>query len=122
MKGKVVFIGKPKVVNDGLTTQQFAIEYEKQTKNSSIKLKMAFDQRKTEKYDSMKHIDGLKVGDEVEIQYNEPTSREHNGNWYTNVEAWSVKKEGGSGSNKGSRGESSDMPDNVHDDSDSLPF
>jgi hypothetical protein len=91
MKGKVIFIGEPKVVNDNLTTQQFAVEYDKQTKNGSIKLKLAFDQRKTDKYDSIKNLNGVKVGDEVEIEYNEPTSREYKGTYYTNVEAWSVK-------------------------------
>ncbi len=93
MTGKVIFIGQPKVVSDKLTTQQFAIEYEKQTR--SIKLKIAFDQRKTEKYDSIKNLNGISVGDEVEVQYNEPTSREYNGTWYTNVEAWSIKKVSG---------------------------
>jgi hypothetical protein len=95
MTGKVIFIGQPKVVSDKLTTQQFAIEYDKTTKNGSIKLKMAFDQRKTEKYDGTKSLNGISVGDEVEVQYNEPTSREYNGNWYTNVEAWSIKKVSG---------------------------
>lgn len=107
MKGTVIFIGQPKVVNDKLTTQQFAIEYEKTTKNGSIKLKMAFDQRKTDKYDTIKNLGNITVGDEVEVQYNEPTSREYNGTWYTNVEAWSVKTVGGSG---GQGDESQDLP------------
>jgi hypothetical protein len=111
MNGKLVFIGEKKQVSENLATQQFAVEWQKEIKGTMYARTTCFEQKDNGKYDSIKHFKDLKVGDEVEVQYNEPESRAHNGRYYTSVEAWSVKKQGG-----GSTGAS------AIDDDDSMPF
>lgn len=109
IKGKVVAITEAKKVNDTLTTQTFVVEYDKSIGNDKTRaVKLAFDQRKTEKYDSIKKWDGVRVGDAVTVQFNEPESRDWNGKYFTSVEAWSVKKEGGNSASSSAASSASD--------------
>ena len=110
VKGKVIAITTPKAVNDKLTIQQVVVEWFKEVKDNSYARKTAFELKKTDKYDSMKALNGVKEGDMVTVKFNEPESREYNGQWYTKCEAWGIFKEGASGGSAPS------------DDDSSLPF
>jgi len=96
VKGKVVAITTPKAVNDKLTIQQVVVEWFKEVKDTSYARKTAFELKKTDKFDIIKALNGVNVGDTVTVKFNEPESREYNGQWYTKCEAWGVFKEGAS--------------------------
>jgi uncharacterized OB-fold protein len=116
IKGKVVAITEAKEATAKLTTQTFVVEYDKKmTQDKTRKVLLAFEQRRTDNYDSIKKWDGVQVGDVVEVQFNEPESREYNGRYFTGVEAWSVKAEG---AHKPSGGTAA----NVNSDNSDLPF
>jgi len=112
VKGKVVAITTPKAVNDKLTIQQVVVEWFKEVKDTSYARKTAFELKKTDKFDSIKALNGVNVGDTVTVKFNEPESREYNGQWYTKCEAWGIFKEGASGGSKGGN----------DDDGSGLPF
>ena len=110
VKGKVVAITTPKSPNDKLTTQQVVIEWFKDFNGTSYSRKTAFELKKTDKFDSIKKLDGVNVGDLVTVKFNEPESREYNGQWYTKCEAWGIFKEGASGGSKGGNEEEQPLP------------
>jgi len=110
VKGKVVAITTPKAVNDKLTIQQVVVEWFKEVKDTSYARKTAFELKKTDKFDSIKALNGVNVGDTVTVKFNEPESREYNGQWYTKCEAWGIFKEGASGGGKGGNEEEQPLP------------
>lgn len=90
--GKLVAITEAKEVSAKLTTQTFVVEYEKKVgKDKTRTVQLAFDQRQTDTYNSIEKWKDVRVGQVVEVQFNEPESREYNGRYFTSVEAWSVK-------------------------------
>ena len=108
--GQVIKITDDKVVSDKLTTKQVAVKWQRKVKDTFYETTTAFDLKDNGKYNTINLLDGIKVGDTVEVLYNEPSSREYNGNFFTSVEAWSIKKAGNGGAPSG------DV------DSESLPF
>lgn len=112
VKGKVIAVTTPKTINDTLTIQQVVVEWFKEVKDKSYSRKTAFELKKTDKFDSMKALNGVNLGDTVIVKFNEPESREYNGQWYTKCEAWGVFKEGASNGKSASN----------YDDNQDLPF
>lgn len=109
LKGIVVDITEPKVVSDKLTKQMLVLEWKNDRGYAN---KTAFEFKKSGTYDTIAKIAGVKKGQEITVMYNEPTSREYNGTWYTSVEGWGVK---GAASGGG-------QPIAEDVESDSLPF
>lgn len=107
--GQVIKITDDKVVSDKLTTKQVAVKWQRKVKDTYYETTTAFDLKDNGKYNTIKLLNGIKVGDTVEVQYNEPSSREYNGNFFTSVEAWSIKKADGN-SQGASNDDSDDMP------------
>ena len=110
VKGKVIKITDDKVHSDKLTTKQVVVEWFKEIKDKSYSRLTAFDLKKTEKFDSIKKLDGIKEGDMVTVKFNEPESREYNGRYFTSVEPWGIFKEGASNEGGASNDDSSGLP------------
>jgi len=112
LTGKVVEITPIKQIKAGFETQQIVVEWRNERGYDQT---TAFDLKRTDKFDSIKKIAGIAVGNTVNVAYNPPTSRGHNGNWYTGVEAWKIEKVGGaqpSGNTQSpnNQGDSGDLP------------
>lgn len=112
VKGKVIKITDDKVVNEKLTTKQVVVEWFKDIKDKSYARTTAFDLKRTEKFDSIKKLNGIQEGDMVTVKFNEPESREYNGRYFTSVEPWGIfREEGGNGGGASNNsGDSSDLP------------
>jgi hypothetical protein len=88
IKGKIEQILKPESgvsrAGNEWKKQEFVIETEEQ-----FQRKVCF----TLFGDKVDLINGLNPGEEVEVSFN-VESREYNGRWFTNVNAWKVEKAG----------------------------
>ena len=88
LKGTIVFIGEVQSFGDnGFTKREIRVndgaeKYDQDVQFSLIKEKTAF-------------TDGLAIGTPVKVTYN-IRSNEHNGRYYTDLQAWKIKAEEGS--------------------------
>lgn len=91
IKGTLKAISEPRKVNENLTTQTFVVGWVKTIKDKTYPKTIAFEQKKSDKYDGIKVFDNCKVGDSITVFCNEPESREWQGKYFTSIEAWKVE-------------------------------
>ena len=112
LKGKVKHIGLTEVFGSGFQKRMFVIE----AKDGSYTNDYGFELMK----DNVSKIDGVSVGDEVEVKFNIGRCREYQGKYFASFPtAWFVKNLSGGGSNNQNK-DASDCVDDQSDDD--LPF
>lgn len=83
--GTITEIGQTEQVTDKFSKREFTLDVK--NGNYTDKVRLQFVKDRTDL------IDPYKVGDEVRVHFN-PSSREFNGKWYTNLTAWGIAREG----------------------------
>lgn len=84
LTGRVTFVGETETFNSGFQKRLFCIECQ----DGSYTNEYGFELMK----DKVSKVDGVNIGDEVEVKFNLGTQREYNGRRYSNFPtAWYVK-------------------------------
>jgi hypothetical protein len=88
--GKAKFVGETQTFDSGFQKRLLIVEY--QEEGSQYANDIGFDLLK----DNISKLDGIAVGDEVEVKFNLARAREYQSKWYGDMHtAWYIKKIGG---------------------------
>jgi hypothetical protein len=88
--GKAKYVGETQTFDSGFQKRLLVVEC--QEEGSQYVNDIGFDLLK----DNVSKLDGIAVGDEVEVKFNLGRAREYQSKWYADMHtAWYIKKIGG---------------------------
>lgn len=122
ISGKLIEKYDTVVISDRFKKREFVIEIKESTPNGFEYVETIKFQLTQDKCDA---LDSLNISDDITIQFNIKGKRwEKNGqvNYFNNLDAWRVEKQGNSVQSAAPAAKASDIPPAELDETDDLPF